>query len=282
MKIQDGCDSYCSYCIIPFTRGRSRSRKSKDILNEIFKLAKNGFKEIVLTGINLGDYKSDISFVELIKRINKIDGIKRLKLSSIHPHDITDELIDVLINSEKMCKNLHISLQSGSNRILKKMRRKYTTKLFLEKVKILTSLNPDFTFSTDLIVGFPMENETDVQETLNIVKEAEFIKVHFFSYSKRPNTLAAKFEGQVASNEINERKNFLEKQAKLISFTKREKFIDRKMKVLFENVKDGYFMGSTHNNLLIHVPKCENISNQILDVKLVKNMDGYIEGELCK
>ncbi|NGX29724.1 MAG: Threonylcarbamoyladenosine tRNA methylthiotransferase MtaB, partial [Candidatus Anoxychlamydiales bacterium] len=193
VKIQDGCDSFCSYCIIPFTRGRSRSRTAEDILYEITKLTDNGYKEIVLTGINLGDFSSDISFVDLLKEIHEIEDIKRIKLSSIHPHDITDELIDVLINFEKMSKYLHISLQSGSNKILKKMRRKYTTEIFIEKVKKLTSLNSDFTFMTDLIVGFPTETLEDVENTLNIIKQAEFTKVHFFPYSKRPDTAAAKF-----------------------------------------------------------------------------------------
>ena len=283
VKVQDGCDSYCSYCIIPFTRGRSRSRKANDILDEISKLTLSGYKEIVLTGINLGEYKSDISFAELLKRISKIQGIERIKLSSIHSHDITDELIDVLINHKKMSKFLHISLQSGSNRILKKMRRKYTNKMFLEKVKILTSLHSDFTFSTDLIVGFPSETIDDVDKTIAVIRKAKFTKVHFFSYSKRPNTLAAKFENQIDASIIKERKKMMQKEANLISSAKRETFINREMKVLFENQKDDYFVGTTENNLLVHVLNNEKISsNQILDVKLVKNMDGFILGELCK
>ncbi len=135
VKIQDGCNSYCSYCSIPFTRGRSRSRKAKDILDEISKLSDNGFKEIVLTGINLGEYKADISFANLLKEIHKIKGIKRIKLSSINPQDITDEIIDILINFEKMSKYLHISLQSGSDKILKKMKRKYSVGFFFRKDK---------------------------------------------------------------------------------------------------------------------------------------------------
>ncbi|NGX34495.1 MAG: Threonylcarbamoyladenosine tRNA methylthiotransferase MtaB [Candidatus Anoxychlamydiales bacterium] len=283
VKIQDGCDSYCSYCIIPFTRGRSRSRKAEDILNEILKLSDNGYKEIVLTGINLGEYASDISFADLLKEIHKIEDIKRIKLSSIHPQDITDELIDILINFEKMSKYLHISLQSGSNKILKKMRRKYTTEIFLEKVKKLTSLNPDFTFMTDLIVGFPSETNEDVEDTIKIIKEAEFTKVHLFPYSKRPDTLAAKFLDQVDKSVVDERKRKLSFIANEIAYKKREKFINREMKVLLENIKDDYFVGSTLNNLIVNVPKCEKISsNDILNVKLVKNMRRYILGDLCK
>jgi len=283
VKIQDGCDSFCSYCIIPFTRGRSRSRKAEEILSEIKKLVDNGYKEIVLTGINLGEYNSDISFVDLLKKIHEIEDVKRIKLSSIHPHDITDELIDVLINFEKMSKYLHISLQSGSDEILRKMRRKYTTKVFIEKIKKLLSLNKDFTFMTDLIVGFPSETIQDVENTQNIIKQAEFTKVHLFPYSKRPDTLAAKFSDQVNKTEIDKRKKFLSKIANEVAFAKREKFLGKDMEVLFENVKDDYFVGSTLNNLKVHVAKCSEIkSNDIKKVKLLKNMDGYILGEICK
>ncbi|NGX32364.1 MAG: Threonylcarbamoyladenosine tRNA methylthiotransferase MtaB [Candidatus Anoxychlamydiales bacterium] len=283
VKVQDGCDSYCSYCIIPFTRGSSRSRKSEEILSEIEKLTDNGYKEIVLTGINLGEYNSDISFVDLLKKIHEIEDVKRIKLSSIHPHDITDEMIDVLINFEKMSKYLHISLQSGSDKILKKMRRKYTTQVFIEKIQKLTSLNKDFTFMTDLIVGFPSETFDDVENTINIIKRAEFTKVHLFPYSKRPDTLAAKFLDQVDKIEVDKRKKLLSKSANEIAFAKREKFIGREMEVLFENVKGDYFVGSTLNYLLVHVAKCFEIkANDIKKVKLIKNMDGYILGELCK
>ncbi|NGX48720.1 MAG: Threonylcarbamoyladenosine tRNA methylthiotransferase MtaB [Candidatus Anoxychlamydiales bacterium] len=283
VKIQDGCDSYCTYCIIPFTRGRSRSRKAEEILSEIERLTDNGYKEIVLTGINLGEYNSDISFVDLLKEIHEIEDVKRIKLSSIHPHDITDEMIDLLINFEKMSKYLHISLQSGSNKILKKMRRKYTTEIFIEKIKKLTSLNRDFTFMTDLIVGFPSETIEDVENTINIIKRAEFTKVHLFPYSKRPDTLAAKFLEQVDKIEVDKRKKLLSKSANEIAFAKREKFIGREMMVLFESMKDDYFVGSTDNNLSVHVAKCFEIkSNDIKKVKLMKNMDGYILGELCK
>ena len=182
-----------------------------------------------------------------------------------------------------MSKYLHISLQSGSDKILKKMRRKYTTEVFIEKIKKLTSLNKDFTFMTDLIVGFPSESMQDVEDTINIIKQAKFTKVHLFPYSKRPDTLAAKFLEQVDKSEVDKRKKLLSKSANEIAFAKREKFIGREMIVLFENVKGDFIVGSTLNNLLVQVAKCEKInSNDLKKVKLIKNMDGYFLGELCK
>lgn len=283
VKVQDGCDSFCTYCVIPHTRGRSRSRKSFDIISEISKLVDNGYKEIVLTGINLGEYNSDISFLELLKQIDEIEDLKRIKLSSIDPQHITDDIIDILINSDKMSKYLHLSLQSGSDKILKKMNRKYSTKLFLEKINKLTSLEPDFTVMTDIIVGFPDETTQDFEDTLQFIQRAQFTKVHVFPYSQRPNTPAATFANPIPEEIIDKRKIILAEIAKKTSFNKRQQFIGREMRVLFESIKEDCFVGSTLNNLLVYVPKCEEISsNEILDVKLVKNMDGYILGELCK
>ncbi|NGX64044.1 MAG: Threonylcarbamoyladenosine tRNA methylthiotransferase MtaB [Candidatus Anoxychlamydiales bacterium] len=283
IKVQDGCNSFCTFCIIPLKRGRSRSREVDDIIFEISGLVDNGYKEIVLTGINLGDYSSDISFAQLLKKIDQIKDLKRIKLSSINPEHITDEVIDILTSSDKMSRYLHISLQSGSDRILKKMNRAYDSNLFLQKIDKLTKKDPHFTFMTDVIVGFPSETDEDFEDTIKVVKKAQFTKVHVFPYSARPDTGASKFKEEVDKKIIDERKNRLSEIAKKIGFGRREKFIKREMKVLFENIKDDYFIGSTLNNLLVYVPKSEDIkSNEILDVKFVKNMDDYILGELCR
>lgn len=283
IKIQDGCSSCCSYCVIPSTRGASKSRNASDILSEITKLVENGYKEIVLTGINISEYKSEITFEELIKEIDKIENLERIKISSIDPIGVSDELVDIMMNSKKMIKTLHMVLQSGSDKILKKMNRKYTSDIFLKKHQKLSSLDPDLTFTTDVIIGFPSETEKDFEDTLNIVKEVKFTKVHIFPYSKRPNTIAATFKEQVDRKIINERKNILNKFASKISFEKRQGFIGRDMKVLFENTKDSYFFGHSENNLLIYVPESKKIKqNSIMNVKLIENRKDYILGELCK
>ncbi len=283
VKIQDGCNSYCTYCVIPYTRGASRSRNPSDILCEVSKLVDNGYKEIVLTGINISQFNSEITFEELIKEIDKIQGLERIKISSIDPIGVSDKLIEILMKSKKMVSSLHMVLQSGSDKILKKMNRKYDSDLFLNNYKKLTSLNSDFTFTTDVIVGFPSETSEDFENTLNIVKEVKFTKVHIFPYSKRPNTAAASFKEHLDKETIETRKNILHEFASKASFERRSLFIGKEMKVLFENTKDNYFFGHTHNNLLVYVPiSDEIISNTVLNVRLIENTNDYILGELCK
>lgn len=283
VKIQDGCNSCCSYCVIPSTRGASKSRETKDIIFEINQLVENGYKEIVLTGINISEFKSEISFEELIKEIDKIKGVERIKISSIDPIGVTDNLIEILMSSNKMVSSLHMVLQSGSDKILKKMNRKYSSEQFLKNYKKITALNPDFTFTTDVIVGFPSETDEDFEDTLKIVKEVKFTKVHIFPYSKRPNTVAASYKDHIDQKTIEERKNILYEFASKISIERRSHFIGKKMKVLFENIKEKYFFGHTENNLLVYVPICDEISrNSILNVRLTQNSDEYILGELCK
>jgi threonylcarbamoyladenosine tRNA methylthiotransferase MtaB len=282
VKIQDGCNSGCSYCVIPYTRGRSRSRKLLEILCEISKLIDSGYKEIVLTGINIAEYKSDVSFEELLKRIERLEGLERIKISSIDPIGITDDLISILKESKKIVSSLHLVLQSGSDRILKKMNRKYTIEKYLENEKRLLALDSDFTFTTDIIVGFPSETDEDFEKTLQIVKEVKFSKVHIFPYSKRPNTVAATYKEHLNSEIIERRKNILKKVVSEAAFEKGLEFIGRKMKVLLEKEKGGYFFGHTQNNLLVCLSK-SNIakSNDIVDVKLIENKNDYILGELC-
>jgi len=282
VKIQDGCNSCCTYCVIPYTRGPSRSRRPSDILSEILRLVDNGYKEIVLTGINISEFDSEISFEELLKQINEIEGLERIKISSIDPIYINDDLIEIFKNCKKVVPTLHMVLQAGSDKILKKMNRKYTTELFLKNYKKLIDINPDFTFTTDVIVGFPAETDEDFESSLNIIKEVKFIKIHIFPYSKRPNTVAASFKEHVDRKIVVKRKNIMQEIAKRVSFERRLDFINKEMKVLFENIKGNYFFGHTQNNLLVYVSKSQDISiNSIRKVKLIKNTKDYILGKLC-
>ena len=283
VKVQDGCDSYCTYCVIPYTRGRSKSRDFENILTEIHTLSDRGYKEIVLTGINLGEFNSKISLPELIQKVDEIEGIERIRLSSIDPQHITKELIDVLINVEKAMPSLHLVLQSGSNTILKKMNRKYDREIYLEKVNILKSLNKDFSFTTDVIVGFPSETDDDFEKTKEIINLVEFSKVHVFPYSVRPNTAAANFKDHIDVETINKRKSELIELFEKKAYDHRNNFQNREMKVLFESSKEGYFSGHSENNILVNVLNSDLIcSNMILDVKIVSNDKNSLIGELCK
>jgi len=284
VKIQDGCSSACSYCVIPSTRGKSISRNYRDILFEINKLAENGYKEIVLTGINIGDYfYSKVTFASLLNKIDKIKGLKRIKISSIDSSHLTDDVLKFLMRSKKIVLSLHLVLQSGSQRILTKMNRKYSIEDFLKKTQILKNFNSDFTFTTDIIVGFPDETNEDFEKTLDIVQKVKFAKIHIFPYSPRPDTSAALFKNQIPESIKNERKRILSGQALKVSLEKRKEFVGRTMKVLFEKPNERGIFGYTQNNLLVHIPGEKNIyANSILDVKLKKVHKDYIIAKLCK
>jgi threonylcarbamoyladenosine tRNA methylthiotransferase MtaB len=198
VKVQDGCNSFCTYCIIPYVRGRSRSRTLKDILQEIENLVSNGYKEIVLTGINIGDFDGNPSegmpptrLADLVRAVDRIPGLERIRVSSIDPDEIDDDLTDAILNGQKTCHSMHVVLQSGSNIILKRMNRKYTRQVFLETIERLRQAAPDFTVTTDIIVGFPGETDADFDETLDVMRQVQFAKVHMFPYSDRPRTRAA-------------------------------------------------------------------------------------------
>ncbi|MCB1149200.1 MAG: tRNA (N(6)-L-threonylcarbamoyladenosine(37)-C(2))-methylthiotransferase MtaB, partial [Chlamydiia bacterium] len=200
VKVQDGCNSFCTYCIIPYVRGRSRSREASDIIQEVERLVSNGFKEIVLTGINIGDFdggavKSNLA--ELTRLVDAVEGVERVRISSIDPDEVDDDLLDAVVNGKKTCQSMHIVLQSGSNVVLKRMNRKYTRQMFLETCERLRTASPDFTFTTDVIVGFPGETEEDHKETLKILEEVRFAKVHMFPYSDRPRTRASLYPNKV-------------------------------------------------------------------------------------
>lgn len=278
VKVQDGCNSFCTYCIIPYVRGRSRSRRVDSILREIVTLVKNGYKEVVITGVNVGDFdgapeegESPVSLAELVRLVDQIDGIERIRISSIDPDEVDDALLDAVVTGTHTCQSMHIVLQSGSNAILKKMNRKYTKQMFLEAINRLKKASPDFTFTTDIIVGFPGETDADFQDTLDLVESVKFAKVHMFPYSKRDRTRAALYPNQVLQPIITERKQVLLRAAERVAFDLREGYVGRKMPVLLEDRDGDHFSGHTENFLQVQVPAEGLASNTIVQVELLEN-----------
>ncbi len=285
VKVQDGCNSFCTYCIIPYVRGRSRSRPIADIVEEVKGLIANGFKEVVITGINVGDFdgakpedeKPD-TLADLMRAIDNIEGLKRLRLSSIDPDEVTDDLMDIIINGKTTCHSMHIVLQSGSNVILKRMNRKYTRQIFMEAVDRMRSASPNFTFTTDVIVGFPGETEADFNETLAVIEEVQFAKVHMFPYSERQRTRAALMPNKVPPQTIKERKHQVLRASEQSAFTLQERFVGKRMRLLTESAEDDLIYGHTDNFLKVFVPKDQWESNQILEVELVENTPKGLRG----
>jgi threonylcarbamoyladenosine tRNA methylthiotransferase MtaB len=265
VKVQDGCNSFCTYCIIPYVRGRSRSRPIDEVVREVEDLVTSGYKDIVITGINVGDYEWGLA--NLMRAIDKIDGVKRLRLSSIDPDEVDDDLMDAVLNGKNTCHSLHIVLQSGSNVVLKRMNRKYTRQIFFETVEKLRGASPDFTFTTDVIVGFPGETDADFEETLEVMREVRFAKVHMFPYSRRERTRAALYPNQVPQPVIDARKAQVLRVAEEEAFRLREKYVGRTLSVLTENNRSGH----TENFLNVLFSEGEVAANRLVDARLVKN-----------
>ena len=252
VKIQDGCQNYCSYCVIPFVRGRQRSKEKDKVLSEINTLVKNGYKEVVLTGIHTGSYGIDINtnFSNLLEELLNIKDLKRLRISSIEITELDDKFFKLLEN-EKLCNHLHIPLQSGSEEILKSMNRKYTKKEFKDIIDKIRNIRPDISITTDVIVGFPGETDEHFKECLDFIKEIKFSKVHVFPYSKRDGTKAARMDNQV--NPIIKKKRVKELIELSDSLEKEYygKFKDQELEVLVEKVEDGIAYGHTSNYLYL-------------------------------
>ena len=282
VKVQDGCNSFCTYCIIPYVRGRSRSRRVEEVVKEVKGLVRNGYKEIVLTGINIGDFNggaeykepSGATLADLVHAVDRIEGIKRIRISSIDPDEIDEDLLDAVINGKNTCPSMHIVLQAGSNAILKKMRRKYTTQIFFETLRRLKSAHPDFTCTTDIIVGFPGETDEDFVQTCDAVQKAEFAKVHVFPYSKRKRTRAALYSYPTPHKVIQKRKTYLIHHAEKTAFRLREKYIGKTMEVLLENedtAHPGWICGHTSNFLKVWIRTLQAKQNDLVSVRLEKN-----------
>lgn len=284
IKVQDGCDRFCSYCIIPYARGRVRSRKPESIISEITKIAKSGIKEIVITGIHIAsygkDFKEDYQLIDLLEEINEIEGIQRIRLGSIEPLLITDEFVIRLKKLEKICHHFHLSLQSGCDETLKRMNRRYTTEQFEKIVKILRNAYEDVNLTTDIIVGFPGETEEEFSKTFEFLKRVKFYKMHVFKYSPRKGTKAAVMENQVSGNIKEERSKRLIELSNKNEIEYNNKYIGKEVEVLFEEKKDGIYKGHTQNYIMIYCETNENLENKIEKVLCKKLKEEYIISEL--
>jgi len=292
VKVQDGCNSFCTYCIIPYVRGRSRSRRLEDVLAEIKGLVANGYREIVLTGINIGDFdgapredEKPVRLADLVRAVDAIEGVERLRISSIDPDEVDDELMDAVLSGRSTCPSFHIVLQSGSNVILKRMNRKYTVQMFLEATQKLKKASPDFTFTTDVIVGFPGESEADFEDTLQLMRSTRFAKVHMFPYSPRSRTRAFSYPNPVSQEVIQKRKKRVLALADETAFALRGEYVGREMKVLLESPAGGsphLFFGHTENFLPVWVEGEGLRSNEIVIVKITENLSESLKGKINK
>lgn len=272
IKIQEGCSQFCSYCIIPYARGPIRSRNIRDIVLEAKRLADNGFKEIVLTGIHVASYgkdleNDDIGLIDVIEDIGQIDKIKRIRLSSLEPRIVDKQFLDRLSKVEQFCDHFHLSLQSGSDSILQSMNRKYDTDLYEKTINLIREYYPYAAITTDIIVGFPGETDEDFEKTLNFVDKIQFSKIHVFKYSNRKGTVASKMKNQVSGVVKKERSKLLIEKSKYYTDKFLDNMLNQPIKVLFESKNDdGYIKGYTTNYIRVKREYNPNLSNKIIDV----------------
>ena len=283
LKIEDGCNRFCSYCIIPYARGRVRSLPLSKIKKDIENLVKIGYKEVVLVGINLFSYGEDIDcdIADAVKAACSVEGINRVRLGSLEPDLLSDDLIERLSLEKKLCPQFHLSLQSGSDKVLKLMRRKYNIKEYTNVVEKLRNKFPNATFTTDLMVGFTGETDLDFRESLDVLKDIEFLKVHVFPYSIRPGTLAEKFKNpvdkKIKTNRVKEAIDFSEKISKIVL----NKFIGCTLDVLYETVNSqGMYEGYTTNYIYVKTASKTDIRGKILPTKINKIQDNFCIGSI--
>lgn len=273
VKIQDGCNNYCSYCIIPYTRGNVRSKPKDDVIREVKELIKSGHQEIVLAGIHTGHYGSefkDYDFADLLSELVKIDGLLRLRISSIEIVELNDKFLEVLKNNKVLVDHLHIPLQSGSDPILKAMNRRYNLEYYENKIKEIRKIRPNISISTDVIVGFPGETKELFEETIATIKRLQFSKIHVFPYSRREGTKADLMPNQVDEHEKKERAHILIEVSKKLEIAYMEKFVNTEVSFIAETYTDGYIFGHTGNYLTIKMPNCENVLKKNIQAKITK------------
>ncbi len=294
--IMNGCNNFCTYCIVPYVRGRERSRRAEEIIAEVKCLAKEGYKEITLLGQNVNSYMrverekgEDVgeinSFAKLLEALENIDGIERIRFVSPHPKDFTDDVIDVIAKSKKICKIIHLPLQSGSTEVLKKMNRKYTKEQYLELVQKIKNKIPDVVFSTDIIVGFPEETEKDFEDTLDVVEKVNFEQVFMFIYSRRVGTPADKMENQVPEEVKHERFDRLKKLADSKVEGNNKKYLNTVQKILVEGTSktnEDVLTGRTDTNKVVNFEGNKELIGQVINVKIVKDHIWYLEGEIAE
>lgn len=287
VNIMFGCNNFCSYCIVPYVRGRERSRNPKDIIREIESLVADGVVEVMLLGQNVNSYGKNLeepmTFAQLLTEIEKIDGLERIRFMTSHPKDLSDELIEVMKHSKKICKHLHLPVQSGSTEILKKMNRKYTKEQYLELVDKIKTAVPDISLTTDIIVGFPGETEEDFLETMDVVRKVRYDSAFTFIYSKRTGTPAAIMENQVPEDVVKDRFDRLLKEVQDISAEVCSVHEGTVQPVLVESMNDHddtLVTGRMSNNLLVHFKGDDSLIGKIVDVKLQECKGFYYLGEM--
>lgn len=287
VNIMFGCNNFCSYCIVPYVRGRERSRSPEDILSEIRNLVSDGVVEVMLLGQNVNSYgktlKEPISFAQLLKRVEQIDGLERIRFMTSHPKDLSDELIQVMASSKKICTHLHLPLQSGSSRILKLMNRRYTKEQYLELVDRLRAAVPDISLTTDIIVGFPGETEEDFEETLDVVRRVRYDSAFTFIYSKRTGTPAAAMENQVPEAVVKERFDRLLKEVQDIAAQVVKRHEGTIQPVLVEETdthEPGFLTGRLSGNTVVHFKGDPSLIGKIVSVSLDQAKGFYFMGSL--
>lgn len=284
LKIQDGCNQYCSYCIIPYARGPIRSREPYDIINETENLAGAGFKEIILTGIHVASYGKDldnISLIKVIQDIGRVEGIERIRLSSLEPNLIDDNFMKSLVEIGKVCDHFHLSLQSGSNTVLKRMNRKYTKEIYKEKVELIRKYMPNAGITTDIIVGFPGETDEEFMETYNFAKEIGFSRIHVFKYSPRKGTPAAKYKEQIDGNIKSSRSELLISLGEELTSNFNKSFINKDLSVLFEETSkndDKTYEGYTTNYIRVIAKSHTPIIGKVLETHIIDSNGDFLVG----
>ncbi len=282
IKVQDGCDNYCAYCIIPYVRGHVRSKKKEIIVDEAKALVKNGHKEIVLTGIHTGNYHDgNYDLADLLNDLTKIEGLERLRISSIEATEINDKVLKVIKNNKKLTNHMHIPLQAGSDEILKQMNRKYDIEYFKNKIKEIRKIRPNMSVTTDVIVGFPGETDELFNQTVETIKEIGFTKIHVFPYSKREGTKAAEMKNQVHGEIKKERVKELLKLSKELEIKYMNKHLNKEIEFIPEVYKDGYLIGHTENYLLIKTKGKEELLGKTIKVKTNKIDYPHLISEIC-
>ena len=280
LKVQDGCDYTCSFCTIPLARGQSRSGTISSTIKAAKEIVKSGSKEIVLTGVNIGDFgkKNDESFIDLINELDSVNEINRIRISSIEPNLLTDEIIEFCNSSNKFMPHFHIPLQSGSDKILRAMRRRYDKKVYKNRIKKIKDTNQETCIGVDVIVGFPGETDEDFLDTYNFLLELEITYLHVFSYSERAETDAIKLDGKVSKSDKSKRSKMLHGLSEKKKHNFYNNFINKKRPILFEGLKNGFLVGHSDNYIktLVKIPASYN--NTIVDVNLLENKGNYMVG----
>lgn len=288
INIMYGCNNFCSYCIVPYVRGRERSRKIEDILNEIKQVVNDGVVEVMLLGQNVNSYGNDltdenkISFPELLLKVCDIDGIKRVRFMTSHPKDFSDELIEVMKTNKKICRQVHLPVQSGSNEILKKMNRKYTREHYLSLIEKIKKDLPDVSISTDIIVGFPQESEKDFVDTLDLIQKVNFDNVFTFKYSKRTGTKASTMAGQVDEKVVDERFDRLLALTRKLSSNNCDKYVGQVVEVLVEDIEKekNLLVGRMSNNTLVYFNGEKELIGKLVNVKIDTSFGFYLNGNI--